>query len=161
MTPAQLATQESLAKTFTIAVLLTGDAQLAEFAMLESIESLTCDAIGATSLLERTVETALDTSARVFPSHSRETGDLAPWLPAELRHLLSLPRLARTCFVLRTLASVSRQRCAELLHMGLDEVDRATCQAMETLARPTVTNTFELAPASPIRVTRNSSVGVM
>jgi hypothetical protein len=54
-------------------------------------------------------------------------------LPAELRRLFMLQPLPRFCFVLRILAGLSPEVCAELLDISVTELEDAVCSALTEL----------------------------
>jgi hypothetical protein len=94
-------TPEELGQTFITALLITGNAQRAEAALLEAIETTNLREMSAGTLLEGTVSASL---AGQIAGHQIDLGDPAiSSLPIELRNVLNLPADCRRCFVLRVL----------------------------------------------------------
>jgi hypothetical protein len=108
-------------KHFLTAVLLTGNVQRAEAAVLESIGSMDLDQTAASAI-----------RADQFPGRSHR---VAPLLPAELKRVLQLAPDLRRYFVLRMLIGMPRERCAALLKVDSVQVDQGTRMAMTELAR--------------------------
>ncbi|MCU1232336.1 MAG: hypothetical protein JWP63_303 [Candidatus Solibacter sp.] len=118
-------TGTSLCKTFVTAVLLTGNTNRAEAAILEGIASLDNPEDSA-ELLARTLDSLLlqDDAVGAVPSS----------LPPELQRVLWLPSRLRRCLVLRVLMAWPRERCAALLGLDAAEIDRAVGMAALQLA---------------------------
>jgi hypothetical protein len=113
---------------FRAAFLLTGDAELAEYAVVTGIAGMaTCDD-AAHDLLVRTVEAAY----RQYPARFEQG---LTRLPRELRRLLRLPPVARSCFLLRMLFRLSEQECARILQLSLEQFHEALWGGLQQLSR--------------------------
>jgi hypothetical protein len=106
---------EELGQTFITALLITGNTQRAEAALLEAIETTNLREITAGTLLEGTVSASL---AGQIAGHQIDLGDPAiSSLPVELRNVLNLPADCRQCFVLRVLLGLRREVTARILQI--------------------------------------------
>ena len=124
--------QEAAARAFVTALLLAGDAERAEAAVLRGIGSTSADSECGEELIRRTVSAAIEPEELpAQPSMEREPADST--LPFELQRVLRLPRYLRQCFVLRVLVGLPSEACARLLHSKVQQIDDATCAAMSLL----------------------------
>jgi hypothetical protein len=108
---------------FRIALLLAGATKTAELAVLDGIAA--CENMSHRSLL---VETARSTIGR--RTESPDVLDGINLLPPELRRLLGLQPIFRGCIVLRILAQLPPEVCAELLKISIAEYEDALCGAL-------------------------------
>lgn len=119
---AEPATNEVLRRTFTTALLLTGNVAQSEAAI--------ADSFGYSQLLvQRALEVAL-----AAPASATEQDVVSSLLPPELRRVLRLPTDLRQCFVLRILAGLPGAVCAPLLHKEISQVEEAAGAAAQMLA---------------------------
>jgi DNA-directed RNA polymerase specialized sigma24 family protein len=125
-------TNEFLSAPFLTAFLLTGSVNRAETAMLDGIRAWDADRDPDAELLRATARAAL---ALYRPREGEEITPASVLLPAELQRVLRLPSDLRQCFVLRMLAGLPRESCAQLLDLDLDAVDRDTSLAAQALAQ--------------------------
>jgi hypothetical protein len=126
---------EMLDRTFTTALLLTGSAERAEEAILESIRSLELDDAPVDALFRGAVNASIQPRNEIAEQRREELEHASSILPAELRRVLLLPQDLRHCYVLRLLAGFPREDCASLLHSEIHQVDEGTCTAAQALAR--------------------------
>ena len=121
--------REDMDKAFVTAFLLSGNAARAEAAVLQGIESMNSDRGKPEDLLQTTVEAAIE--RETFGERSlTPPGPALTRLPLELQRVMRLPHFLRQCFVLRVLAGLPRELCADLLNSDQGQVDRGTCAAM-------------------------------
>jgi hypothetical protein len=125
--------EHTIGKAFLAARLLTANAETAEAAVMEALVTWDQEVENEESLFRRVLDAAVDDKrcgASCAKSHDPAETALSP----ELRGVLNLSLQPRRCFVLRTLAGLSRQACARLLHLNALGVDRYTSEALECLA---------------------------
>ena len=118
---------------FLIAHLLIGEAAQAEQAVMEAIDLWDPDEEGENQLLQLTLRTAIKTYTVISRSGLNEECCADSSLPIELRRVSELPPDLRRCFVLRILAGLSSEVCAQILHFGVRQVDQYCCDAMKSL----------------------------
>jgi hypothetical protein len=111
---------------FVAALLLSGDAEAAEAAVMEGIRRWEDD-----DLLQSVAAAAMDYARQGGYLQSDSTA-----VPKQLRPVASLPAAPRQAYVLRFLAGVPRERCAELLNTSVEQVDALSCRAAAALAGP-------------------------
>ena len=111
---------------FRTALLLTGDTRTAEVAVTRAIDA--CEALSPGGLLIEAVRFALRRRTKSSDGPYEVDG-----LPAELRRLFMLQPLRRYCFVLRILAGLSPEVCAELLDISVTELEDAVYAALTEL----------------------------
>jgi hypothetical protein len=104
-----------LTETFTLAVLLSGGVDRAEAAMLEAIQQVDPERCCDRELRQLSLRAA----SRAGREDATEEG--APGFPVELTRVLRLPAGLRECFVLRVLAGLSSEECADLNVFQADE----------------------------------------
>jgi hypothetical protein len=121
-------TKGGLCTAFRTALLLTGNAKQAEAAILDAICSADREEISDQKLFLGAVSAAL--AWREAPSET----DGSSSLPLELRSVLRLSMGRRHCFVLRFLAGFSREKCSQLLHLDIRQVDERASAAAQELA---------------------------
>jgi len=116
---------ELLCNAFWVALLLTGNAAVAEEVVRDAIEFLDTDDLSTDALLIFVSTLALQLG-----------GDESdqPMLPEELRSVIRLPRMMRQCFVLRILLGWPEGRCARLLHAEDWQISEAVVEAVSRLA---------------------------
>ena len=116
----------ALDMAFRTALLLTGDATTAEAAVTRAID--VCEALSPGGLLIEAVRSAVRRRTKSSDGPYEVDG-----LPAELRRLFMLQPLRRYCFVLRILAGLSPEVCAELLDISVTELEDAVYAALTEL----------------------------
>jgi DNA-directed RNA polymerase specialized sigma24 family protein len=126
-------TPQSLGRSYRTVLLLAGSAARAEDAMFEAIHAMDPDQISEEALVRGAI-TAAVTAGRAAPAKRRDSDPASSALPPELRRVLRLPTDLRHCFVLRILAGLSREDCAQLLTLSIPAVDERTCDAARRLA---------------------------
>jgi len=107
-------------RSFLTAHLLTGNATQAEMAVLRAINSWNPGDEGASVLFHRSLREAAEMMSRHSSSQDQSSG-ADSYLPHELRGFLALPSALRIPIVLRFLAGVPAEACAEML----DDTERA------------------------------------
>jgi hypothetical protein len=110
-----------LSRSFLTAHLLTGNAIQAEMAVMQAIDLWNPGEEGGGVLFGRSLRAA----AEIMSHHSssqHQSGEAESYLPKELRDILTLPSVVRVPLVLRFLAGMSAQLCAELIHLYDAEV---------------------------------------
>lgn len=123
-------THELFTRSFITALLLTGDPEQAEAAVLQAIDSLDTDLVSEDALFDSSIRSAL-----LFTGASSGVKSQAGrMLPFELRRVLSIAPDRRRCFVLRILAAILREECAGLLGISAAAVDELACAAARELA---------------------------
>ena len=120
-------------RPFLAALLLAGNTESAEIAVFESLCGFEAHPISTDALLLGSVAVALRMQAELDHTVDRSLAEQT-FLPPELRQILRLDHLPRSCFVLRTLEALPRETCARLLCMDADAVDRNAGLAAITLA---------------------------
>jgi DNA-directed RNA polymerase specialized sigma24 family protein len=124
--------RETVDSAFITALLLSGDAKLAEAAALESIERMDPDDESGEELFQRVLKTAIN-RGRILVQHPKQMEPALSMLPIELQRVLLLPQYPRKCFVLRVLLGLSSDRSAELLGSEPSQVDQGACSALAEL----------------------------
>ena len=118
--------EEGLSRIFTATLLLVGGVEQAEAAMADAIGRMDAESISNLALLRECARAAL-----AVPS-GNDIEDASSLLPLELRRVLRLPLELRRSFVLRMLAGLSREECADL---NVRDSDENVCAAIQELAR--------------------------
>ena len=108
---------------FRTALLLTGDMRTAEAAVMHGIG--VCEDLSPGGLLTEAIKSAV-----LRRTKSSDGPHEVECLPPELRRLFMLQPLPRHCFVLRILASLSPEVCAELLGVSVTESEDALHAAL-------------------------------
>jgi hypothetical protein len=119
---------EALPSAFWMVLLLTGNVEAAEAALLDGIAALELYRISGGSLLLATAKSAIHRRIEI-----PEQSEGLSLLPAELRRLFLLAPNYRDCLVLRTLIGLSPEICSRILHLSICEVEDAHCRALEEL----------------------------
>ena len=119
---------KELANAFCIALLLTGNVEATEAALLDGIAASELDRISGDSLLLATTKSAMHRRMEI-PEQSEELSIL----PLELRRLFLLAPNCRDCFVLRALIGLSPELCSGILHLSIHEVENTLCMALQEL----------------------------
>jgi hypothetical protein len=125
--------QQSLGKAFVTALLLTGNLDEAETAVLDGIRSLDPDGELEEALVRHTVSAAIQRRPEVQIS-IEELRQPSSILPDELRPLMYLSPHLRHCFVLRVLLGWPAEICAELLNLEIFQMEALTRAAMLRVA---------------------------
>jgi DNA-directed RNA polymerase specialized sigma24 family protein len=125
--------EDTISRAFLTAHLLTASTEQAESATMEAIDSWNPDEQTSEVLFRSVVDAAARAHVKHAPSISNKSGVAESYLPVELRAVLRLTPQLRRCFVLRVLAGLSPQVCAQLLHLHSRRVDRYACAALECL----------------------------
>jgi DNA-directed RNA polymerase specialized sigma24 family protein len=124
----------ALDMAFRTALLLAGNTKTAEASVMDGIS--TCEDLSHRGLLIEAVRSTIRRRTK-----SADAPDALELLPPELRRLFMLQPLSRDCFVLRILAGLSPEVCAELLGVSVTELEDAVCAALNQLpplSSPTV-----------------------
>src|ERR1700752_3890160 len=111
---------------FRTALLLTGDTRTAEVAVTRAID--TCEALSPGGLLIEAVRFDVRQQTKSSDGPYEVDG-----LPAERRRLIMLQPLLRYCFVLRILAGLSPEVCAELVDISITDLEDAVYAALTAL----------------------------
>jgi hypothetical protein len=126
-------TMEALGRTFITAVLLTGSAERAEAAVLEGIKIMERGNVSDEALLlQGTLSASI--AARADGGRVEEQEHASSLLPVELRRVLRLLPDFRRGFVLRVLIGLSREVCARMLQVEIQQIDELVCVAARALA---------------------------
>ena len=120
---------EVLDRVFLAALLITGNMDGAEVAVLDGIAALD-GTISSDGFLLATLKSAIERGEQ----RSGETADIFPSVPLELRHILLLSRDNRACFVLRVLLGLPSETCSEVLSIPIREIGHSVSDAMQQLA---------------------------
>jgi hypothetical protein len=130
MTPVSASTiSETLDHAFRAALFLTGDADLAENAVLDGIAALESNDTVEKALVVKTVESVIRQRAD-FPTHTEQA---MARLPPELQRLIGLAPVSRDCFILRVLFGISPVNCAAILNLSSEEFKESLCAAYQQL----------------------------
>ena len=132
MRPAPIASQ-TLGRVFTTALMLTASVEQAEAAILDGIRALDPGRLSDERLFLGTIEAAL-APQRNGPRLSEDLSRASATLPAELRSILQLPVNLRHCFVLRILAGLPSEVCAQLVNLETRCVEEAAGRGAQALA---------------------------
>ena len=116
----------ALDMAFRTALLLTGDTTTAEAAVTHGITA--CEDLSPRGLLIEALRSAVQRRTKSSDGPYEVDG-----LPTELRRLFMLRPLLRYCFVLRILAGLSPEVCAELLDISVTELEDAVYAALTEL----------------------------
>jgi len=116
----------ALDMAFCTALLLTGDTTTAEAAVTHGITA--CEDLSPRGLLIEALRSAVQRRTKSSDGPYEVDG-----LPTELRRLFMLRPLLRYCFVLRILAGLSPEVCAELLDISVTELEDAVYAALTEL----------------------------
>jgi hypothetical protein len=122
-------TDYGLCRSFRLALLLTGNLTRAEAAMHDALILMKPGDMSDNALFAGVIATALTRC-----HDASETDRISPILPVEMRRVLRLCTRRRQCFVLRLLAGLSREQCAQLLRLDLYGVDEAIFAAVAELS---------------------------
>jgi hypothetical protein len=120
---------EVLDRVFLVALLITGNMDGAEDAVLDGIAALD-STIPSDGLLLATLNSAIGRDEQ----RSCETEGIFPSLPLELRRILLLNQKDRVCFVLRVLLGMPSETCSEVLRIPIQEIGHSVSDAMQQLA---------------------------
>ena len=123
-------TSAALAKTFRVAVLLTGGVRQAEAAMLDAMQRMDPEQVSNASLFTDCVRASLATGRQ--SKASEDTEDVSSILAPELKRILMLPSYLRYGLVLRVLLGLSDGDCARL---GVRNASWRARAAVQELAR--------------------------
>ena len=131
--PVESAMSMAVCSALRAALLMTGNAVLAESAVFEAINSMDHQQLNAETLLQQTIELSIQSVACCCDGNDLEVE--WPGLPVELRNVLEMKAALRHCFVLRVLLGLPEETCAVLLTLTRSEVAAHTCAAMNWLAK--------------------------
>lgn len=120
---------EVLDRVFLVALLITGNMDGAEDAVLDGIAAPD-GTISIGGLLLATLKSAIERGEQ----RSGETGDIFPGVPVELRRILLLNPDIRACFVMRVLLGMPSKTCSEVLRIPIQEIGHSVSDAMQQLA---------------------------
>jgi tellurite resistance protein len=127
-------TNEGLCRAFHAALVLTGDAQEAEAAILIAV-GLADDGVASDEGIFLAAVKASISRTYTGSAPTRGLDEGFPILPPELSRVARLTVDHRQFFVLRILIGLSRAECARLLDRDVREVDEGARAAMQELAR--------------------------
>jgi hypothetical protein len=136
--PVELDSSIDIRQAFTAAYLLTGDITFAEWTVLQAIDSSSGDAANL-DFLRRVIDSSLRYMRGLTHGSIRKGADVWTELPHELRNVLELNVLSRSCFVLRLLLQMPLDICAVMLQLQPSAVSELTGLAARELvekARP-------------------------
>ena len=119
--------RSALDTAFSSALLLGGSTKMAEAAVFDAIESSE-DVSQSSSLL---IETAKSLVRR--RKNTARRLDVCALLPFELGRLFLLDPMGRDSFVLRILAGLPPEVCAEILEVSVPELEEALFRALQEL----------------------------
>lgn len=124
---------ETIENAFIVGLLLTGSIEQAERAIVDSIHCSETEYVCGQRVFRRVIQWAVDPqeqrSRRVIDEASARV------LPFELGRVLHLPPGLRHCYVLRILVGLSREVCAWLLHVDVEQIGHRTQSAVNGLAQ--------------------------
>jgi hypothetical protein len=126
---------ESLNEMFTVAILLTGNADRAECAVLEGIKTLDRGPVSAGAVFQATIRAAITQAMMPGEEEAREHLPGVSWLPIELQRVLLLPKGLRHVFVLRLLLGLPRDQCSRLLQLDDGTLDERVARSAIFLAQ--------------------------
>lgn len=127
------AISETLDRAFRAAYLLTGRADVAESAVLDSIGASECGDHIETTLVAKTIESVIRRRDQ-FPNDLKQ---LTTHFPEELHWLILLEPVSRDCFMLRILFGIRSEDCAAILNLTIREFEEALHVAFHQLSRLT------------------------
>lgn len=130
---AEIPGEHSLGKAFVTALLLTGNLEEAETAVLDGIRSLDADNEVDEVLLRETVSAAIERRPEVQVA-LEELRRPSSILPGELLPLMYLSPHLRHCYVLRILLGWPSEIAAKLLHLDVFQMEALTRAAMLRLS---------------------------
>ena len=116
--------RDALQNVFMAALLLTGSAASAEFAILEGIRTLNACEGSRDALLLATLRAAVRPTAATSRDTFARPDVFTSNLPVELRRVLALPEDLRQSFVLRLLLGLPPDECSRLLSLKAAEVEK-------------------------------------
>jgi hypothetical protein len=119
-------------RAYITAFLLSGSAEPAEAAVLESIRLMNSNDASGEELFQGAVHAAIELE-EISGQRAREQWPAPSMLPYELQCIVHLPRYPRRCFVLRVLVGLPRETCARLLRSEIDQIDEGTRAALSEL----------------------------
>jgi NTP pyrophosphatase (non-canonical NTP hydrolase) len=120
---------EVLDRVFLVALLITGNMDGAEEAVLDGIAALD-DTMSSDGFLLATLKSAIEMGEQ----RSGETEDIFPSVPLELRRILLLNPDLRACFVVRVLLGMPSETCSEVLQIPTQKIGHSVSDAMQQLA---------------------------
>ena len=127
------ATFMAVSEAFNAALLLTGAATSAKYAVIEAISSLDSEAVTPEALLYATIAMSVR-HAETYDAESNSPEANCSALPVELRNVLQMEPSLRRCFVLRVLLGMPTEVCAGVLRLNGGQVVANVCAAMQWLA---------------------------
>jgi|HubBroStandDraft_5_1064220.scaffolds.fasta_scaffold61047_1 hypothetical protein len=133
MSQSALLQLETIENAFIVGLLLTGSIEQAERAIVDSIHCNETEYVCGQRVFRRVIQWAVDPQEQ----RSRRVIDEASVrvLPFELGRVLHLPPGLRHCYVLRILVGLSREVCAWLLHVDVEQIGHRTQSAVNGLAQ--------------------------
>jgi hypothetical protein len=120
---------EVLDRVFLVALLITGNMDRAEDAVLDGIAALD-GTMSSDGFRLATLKSAIERGEQ----RSGEIEDIFPSLPLELRRILLLNPDIRACFVLRVLLGMPSETCSEVLQIPTQKIGHSVSDAMQQLA---------------------------
>ena len=131
--PTATTANQTLGRVFTTALLLTASVEQAEAAILDGIRALDPGRLSDDTLFLEAIGAAV-APQRNGPRLSEDLSRASAILPAQLRSVPQLPVNLRHCFVLRILAGLPSEACAQLLNLEARFVEEAAGRAAQLLA---------------------------
>ncbi len=126
---------ESLNEMFTVAILLTVNADRAECAVLEGLKTLGRGPVSKAAVFQATLRAAITQAMTPGEEEAREHVVGVSWLPIELQRVLLLPKGLRHVFVLRLLLRLPRDQCSRLLQLDDKTLDERVARSAIFLAQ--------------------------
>ncbi|MGH9630521.1 MAG: hypothetical protein ACRD7E_19595, partial [Bryobacteraceae bacterium] len=124
------AISETLDRAFRAAFLLTGNADLAENAVLNGIAGLESDDHAEKMIVAKTIESLI----RHRPDLPHGLDRALALLPHEFQRLVLLAPVSRACFLLRILFGITPTNCAMALNLTIEEFEESLRAALEQLS---------------------------
>jgi hypothetical protein len=118
----------ALDEAFVAGLLLAGNLDAAEAAVLDGIAALEPDAPCGDTLLELAAKSSIRRRDE-FPERS----EAVSILPLELKRLLLLAPICRDCFILQVLIGLTPATCSGILHLSQQECEDALQRAFQKL----------------------------
>lgn len=117
-------------RAYLTALLLTGDTEQAEAAVIDAITLLEIDSHFQELLILETIKKSIGPGSE---PPGQQLQRVLAILPFELRSVLLLSPTSRQCFVMRVLAGLAPDVCSDLLNLDSTVVEESTLAAMKQL----------------------------
>lgn len=119
-----------VSKAYNLALILTGQSEIAESIVLAAIESVPNQKLSNATLLAEVAKACWIDSQTAAPAPNYNLFGGLSRFPDEIRSVSELPGKFRYSFSLRVLAGMTAQGCASILGLRPDQVDYLAQQAM-------------------------------